>query len=99
QSLQQTNGILNTTIIQKTFLQLLDTEDPNEERTVYLFIAELPITEPIPKLQSKILAALYDMGLNAPATASTIIGNFGEKAATNGVIAALLNAIRDVESH
>ncbi|CAF3575018.1 unnamed protein product [Rotaria socialis] len=98
QSLQQTNRILNTTIIQKTFLQLLDTEDPNEERTVYLFIAELPITEPIPKLQSKILAALYDMGLNARATASTIIGNFGEKAATNGVIAALLNAIRD-EKH
>ncbi|CAF1644646.1 unnamed protein product [Rotaria magnacalcarata] len=95
QSLQQTNVLLNTTIIQNTFVKVLDSKDPREKRNVYNFIAELPITEPIPKLQYKILAALSDTDTDARAAACATLGNFGEKAATNEVIAALINATRN----
>ncbi|CAM4785887.1 unnamed protein product [Rotaria magnacalcarata] len=95
ESLQQTNCLLNTTFIQSTFLKLLESKDPNKKRDVSRFISELQITEPIPRLQSNILAALADADSVVRRTACKTLGNFGEKAATNEVIAALVNVMRD----
>ncbi|CAF1232619.1 unnamed protein product [Rotaria magnacalcarata] len=85
ESLQQTNCLLNTTFIQSTFLKLLESKDPNKKRDVSRFISELQITEPIPRLQSNILAALADADSVVRRTACKTLGNFGEKAATNEV--------------
>ncbi|CAF1620155.1 unnamed protein product, partial [Rotaria magnacalcarata] len=99
QSLQQTNVLLKTTIIQNTFLQLLQSNEPVEKRKIYDFIKQLPIDEPTEKLKNQILDAIVDTDPYIRMNACQVLGNFGEGAATNEVIAALINATRDEDGN
>ncbi|CAF2046557.1 unnamed protein product, partial [Rotaria magnacalcarata] len=92
ESLQQTNALLNTTIIQKTFLQLLQSTESYEKRKIYKLIKQLPISEPTEKLKNKILDAIVDPDPYIRMNVCKVLGNFGEDAATNEVISALINA-------
>ncbi|CAF3582763.1 unnamed protein product, partial [Rotaria socialis] len=98
QSFQQTNVLLKTTIIQNTFLQLLQSNQPVEKRNIYNFIAQLPIDEPTAKLKNKILDAMVDTDPYIRLNACEVLGNFGEHAATHDVLANLINAMRDKDS-
>ncbi|CAF2131910.1 unnamed protein product [Rotaria magnacalcarata] len=98
QSLQQTNVLLKTTIIQNTFPQLLQSNEPVEKRNIYDFIKQLSIAEPTEKFKNKILADIAEPDSYIRMNVCQVLGNFGESTATNDVIAALINATRDEDS-
>ncbi|CAF4433299.1 unnamed protein product, partial [Rotaria magnacalcarata] len=94
-SLQQTNVLLKNKTVQKMFLKLLKSIKSYEKRKIYEFIEQLSIAKPTEKLKNKILTDIVDPDSYIRMNVCQVLGNFGESAATNEVIAALVNAMSD----
>ncbi|CAF1188268.1 unnamed protein product [Rotaria magnacalcarata] len=98
QSLNRANSIVNTSTIQKQFIKLLGTEDVHSKCSIYEFISKLSMLNPIAALLLKISADLQDQAPNIRRSACETLKNFGEKAVTDEVIAAMLNALTNKDS-
>ncbi|CAF4508317.1 unnamed protein product, partial [Rotaria sp. Silwood2] len=99
-SLAHTRSLGNTSIIQKAFVHLLLTEnEQTQDRALQILLAFHTI-EPLPDLLSPLLALIQPGNLrDISSKAWETLRKIGQKAATNEVITALLNALLDQESH
>ncbi|CAF1580176.1 unnamed protein product, partial [Rotaria magnacalcarata] len=66
-----------------------------QEHLAARHLLKLPIDEPTEKLKNQILGAIVDTDPYIRINVCEVLGNFGESAATNEVIAALVNAMSD----
>ncbi|CAF4897024.1 unnamed protein product, partial [Rotaria sp. Silwood2] len=99
ESLAHTRPLGNTPIIQKTLVHLLQSENELTQYQALEIILTFTTIEPLPDLLSTFLALLQPG--NPDVTKRGVceaLGKIGEKAATNKVITALLNALRDQQS-
>ncbi|UJR34570.1 hypothetical protein I4U23_027346 [Adineta vaga] len=95
ESLTRTNSICNNSILQDKLFQLIDLQKSQTERLTYYILSRLPITEPIPKLISKLTDRLQDEDSNARRFACGALANMAGKGAQHELISTLSNALRD----
>ncbi|CAM4838554.1 unnamed protein product [Rotaria magnacalcarata] len=95
QSLQRASSLANTSFIQNTFIDLLQSHNKRTILYACAAIASKIISNPTPKLSRALTTALQHENWEVRDEASQALGNITEKTTKDEVIAALIKALGD----
>ena len=99
QSFERTNSLLNNSLIQAKFVELMESTDRDVKSTVFCYLSSLTISAPTEKFLSTMDNALEDENYTVRMCACETLVKMGKKAANEKVIDALINALQHQDSH